>query len=173
MAGASFLRNVAGRITEILGLQTSAGAGDSGKIPALDSTGRLDSTMMPVGIVPEVVTCVTSEDLAAGNWVNLYSNSGTLTARKADATAAGKECHGFVLAGVTSPAAATVYREGANTACSGLTVGSQYFMHTTAGGQSTAAPSATGNVVQALGNAVSATSLQFVPTTVADTIVVA
>ena len=163
MSGLSFIRDVAGRLTEILGIQTSAGAGDAGKIPALDSTGRFDVSMMPVGIAPEVVVCATSENLSGGNWINLYLNGGVITARKADGTTAGKECKGFVLAATTSPDNATVYQEGSNTGCSGLTVGTEYFLSTTAGGQTATAPSASGNVVQPLGVAVSATVINFIP----------
>ena len=171
MAGLSFLRNVAGRLTEILGLQTSAGAGDAGKIAALDSTGRFDITMMPVGITPEVASCTTSEDIAAGSWCNLYLSGGVLTARKADATAAGKECNGFVLASTTSGQTATVYLDGSNTQVTGLTIGTSYFLDTTAGGSTATAPSGSGNVVQCLGKATAATALMFVPTSITDTIV--
>jgi hypothetical protein len=139
---------------------TSAGAGDSGKIPALDASGKLDTSFMPVGIGADTASIVTSENLSAGDLVNIYDNSGTPTARKADATTAGKEAHGFVLASTTSPAAATVYFEGSNTGVSGLTAGNQ-FLSTTAGGLTGTAPSATGNVVQRVGVAVSATVLNF------------
>lgn len=173
MSAKTFLRSVAGRFTEIFGVVTSAGAGNDGDIPALDSTGRLDISLMPVGITPEVVSPVTSENLSAGNWVNLYLNGGVLTARKADATAAGKEADGFVLVGSTSPAAAVVYLEGSNTGVSGLTIGTDYFLHTTAGSQTSTAPSASGNIQQPLGRATSATALMFVPTRPAHSVVVA
>lgn len=163
MAATSFLRSVAGRITEILGITTSAGAGDDGKIAALDSTGRFDISFMPVGVAAEVVTCATSENLTAGNWVNLYLNAAALTARKADATTVGKEAKGFVLVGSTSPANAVVYLEGSNTGCTGLTIGTEYFLDTTAGGQNATAPSATGNVVQPLGVATATTAINFIP----------
>ena len=42
-------------------------------------------------------TVTTSEALAAGDLVNIWNSSGA-KARKADATTAGKEAHGFVLA---------------------------------------------------------------------------
>src|SRR5436190_2350036 len=111
MAGLSFLRLVSGRITEILGIQTSAGAGDAGKIPALDSTGRFDTSMMPVGVVADTATVTTSEALAAGDWVNIHNSSGAKV-RKADATVQGKEADGFVLAAASSAASALVYFEG-------------------------------------------------------------
>ena len=138
---------------------TSAGAGDSGKIVALDAAGRIDSTMMPVGIGADTATITTSEALAAGDLVNIHSSTGA-KARKADATTAGKEAHGFVLSAFGSGAAATVYFEGTNTAVTGLTPG-PLFLATTAGGVSSIAPSAAGNIVQRVGFAISATALNF------------
>ena len=96
----------------LVAVNSSAGAGDAAKLPLLDANGRLDNTMMPVGIGADTASIVTSENLTAGNLVNIYDNAGTATARKADATTTGKEAMGFVLAGTTSPAAATVYFEG-------------------------------------------------------------
>ncbi|MEZ2293930.1 hypothetical protein [Variovorax sp. RCC_210] len=139
---------------------TSAGAGSAGKVAALDGSGRLDSTMLPVGIGADTATILASEALSAGNLVNIYNNAGTANVRKADATTQGKEAHGFVLGAVASGANATVYFEGTNTAMTGLTPGPQ-FLNTTAGGATSAAPSASGNVVQRLGIAVSATALNF------------
>ena len=156
-----YIKNNAGVLTEVEGLQTSAGAGDAGKIPALDSTGRLDNSMMPVGIGADTKSITASENLAAGDFVNVHSSSGAKV-RKADATTAGKEAHGFVLAAVTSGQNATVYFEGANTQVSGQTPGA-VFLQTTAGTAGATAPSTSGNVVQRLGVAVSATEINFEP----------
>ena len=139
---------------------SSAGSGDSGKVVALDVSGRIDSCMMPVGIGADTAVVLASESLAAGNYVNIYNNAGTANVRKADATTAGKEANGFVLAAVASGANATVYFEGTNTAVTGLTPGTQ-FLSTTAGTGGTAAPTGSGNVVQRLGFAVSATAMNF------------
>ena len=102
---------------------------------------------------------ITSEALAAGDLVNIW-NSGGAKARKADATTAGKEAHGFVLAAFGSGVPAAVYFEGTNTAVTGLTPGPQ-FLNTTAGAASSTAPSGSGNVVQRVGVAVSATAFNF------------
>jgi hypothetical protein len=139
--------------------QSSAGAGDAGKVPALDASGRIDATMMPVGIGADTASITTSEALSAGDFVNIHSSAGAKV-RKADATTAGKEAHGFVLSAVGSGAAATVYFEGANTAVSGQTPG-PVFLATTAGGATATAPSAAGNVVQRVGVAISATAINF------------
>ena len=161
MAAKKFLRNVAGRISEIVGTIISAGAGNDGDIVALDATGKLDVTVLPVGVGPDVKIHPSSESLTAGNWVNIWNDAGTLKVRKADATATGKEADGFVLANVTSPADATVYFGGINTALSSLTLGSHYWLSTTPGlGVVTTPPSGVGNVVQYLGKAISVTELE-------------
>jgi hypothetical protein len=165
---------------------TSAGAADTGKIPALnasgilddtiinatvtssankipklDGTGRLDPTVMPVGIGADTATFITSEIIAAGDFVNIYNNASVATCRKADGSTAGKEAMGFCLAGFASGATATVYFEGTNTQCTGLTPGVQFLSGTTAGKSVSAAPTGTGKVVQRIGYAISATALNF------------
>lgn len=162
MAANKYVSNSAGKLKEVIPAVVSAGGADANKIVALDATGRLDTSVMPVGISAEVLSVVSSENLAAGDFVNIYSNAGTLNVRKADNTTNGKPANGFVLAAVTSPAAATIYQiSQANTQLSSLTVGSDYFLGTS-GGVTTTAPSATGNLVQQLGRANSATSIVFV-----------
>jgi hypothetical protein len=143
---------------------SSAGAGSANQIPALDGSGRLDTTFMPVGVGADTKSVVSSENLAASDLVNLWNDGGTLKARKADATAEGKECHGFVLAGVTAPAAATVYFDGAITGLSGMTIGArQYLSAASPGARTETAPTTAGNVQQYVGVAVSATEMSFEP----------
>lgn len=137
----------------------SAGAGDSGKIPQLDAAGRIDSTVLPVGVGADTAAITTSEAVASGDFINIWNSTGA-KARKADATVAGKEAHGFVLVGVASGAVATVYFEGTNTAVTGQTAGNVY-LSITAGIATTTAPVATGNVVQRIGFAISATAINF------------
>lgn len=140
---------------------TSAGAGDSGKLPALDAAGRLDTSFMPIGVAADTASITASEALSAGDLVNIWSSTGA-KARKADATTSGKEAHGFVIAAVSSSASATVYFIGSNALVTGLTPGVQY-LSTTAGLTTTTPPSGSGNVVQRVGVAVSATNLNFAP----------
>lgn len=161
MAAKKFLRNVTGRITEILGVTVSTGVPNDGDIPALDATGRLDASMMPVGITPSAKVIVASESLSAGDAVNVH-NSGGARARRADATDPAKYAHGFVLTSVLAAANATVFFEDINTASSGLTPGDRlYLSNTTPGGVTTTPPSATGQIVQAIGVAMSATEYSF------------
>lgn len=163
MAAKKFLRNIGGVITEVLGVQTSAGAGNAGDIPSLDDTGRIDATMMPVGIGADTAIIPASEALAAGDFVNVHTDGGVAKVRKADGSVAGKEATGFVLATVSSGNNATVYFEGTNTQVTGQTAGSVVFLQTTAGKSGTIVPSASGNVVQRLGVALSTTSVNFEP----------
>ena len=160
MAAKKFLRLVGGIITEVFGVQSSAGAGNAGDLVALDDTGRINNDMMPVGIGADTVSITASENLAAGNWVNVWNDASTAKVRKADATTAGKEVHGFVLSAVTSGNPATVYFEGTNTQVTGQTPG-PFYLQTTAGAGGTTIPSASGNVVQQIGVAVSATAVNF------------
>jgi hypothetical protein len=160
MAGDKFLYNNAGVITEKVSNQASAGAGDAGKIVALDSTGRVDSSMMPVGIGADTQAITTSEALAAGDLVNIWNSTG-VKARKADASVSGKEAMGFVLAAASSGASATVYFEGTNTQVTGQTPGLVFLSATTPGLATATAPSGTGQVVQRVGYATGTTSLNF------------
>lgn len=160
MAATKFLRLIGGAITEVFGVQSSAGAANAGDLVALDDTGRLHNSMMPVGIGADTASLVASEAIAAGDWINVWNDTGTAKMRKADATVAGKEADGFVLAAVTSSASGTAYFEGTNTQVTGQTPGAVY-LQTTAGTGGATIPSASGNVVQRLGTAVSATAVNF------------
>lgn len=159
-----YINTTNGQITEREAITTSAGAGDAGKIPATDGSGRLDLSFMPTGVGPDTQTITASEALAAGDLVNVHDSSGAKV-RKADATAVGKEAHGFVLASVSNGASATVYFEGSITGLSSLTAGNM-FLSTTPGVATSTPPSGSGNVVQKIGVATSATTLNFEPGTV-------
>lgn len=155
-----YIYNNAGTLTEKEAKATSAGAGDAGKIPALDGTGRLDNSMMPVGIGADTASITTSEALAAGDLVNIWNSTGA-KARKADASTAGKEAMGFVLAAAASGAAATVYFEGTDTQVTGQTPGPVYLSATTPGLATATPPSGTGQVVQRVGYATGTTAINF------------
>lgn len=159
MAGDKYIIQSSGTLTEKQSPQTSGGAGDVGKLPALDASGRLDVTFMPTGIGADTATITASEALAAGDLVNVWNSTGAKV-RKADATTAGKEAHGFVIASVISTGSATVYFEGTNASVTGLTPGVQY-LSTTAGTASSTPPSGSGNVVQRVGFATAAAALNF------------
>lgn len=159
-----FVKMSAGRMVEeaVESVTTTAGASDADKLVRLAGDGKLDPSLMPTGLGADVLTVTASENLAAGDFVNIWNDASTAKVRKADATAAGKEADGFVLDAVTSGQSASVYFEGRNTSLTGLTIGARYYLSASAAGAVTATPpSATGNVVQFLGRASNATSLAF------------
>lgn len=160
MAAKHYLAIISGVIQEVIATVTSAGAGDDGKIVALDGTGRLDNSVMPTGIGPEVKSIVCVGAVAAGDFLNIYNDTGTAKCRKADATTSGKRADGFCLSGYTDGQSVTVYTDGINTQCTGLTPGPQW-LSTSAGLCTGTAPSSTGNVVQSVGVAISATEVAF------------
>lgn len=157
-----FLAYLNGRIRRMTALVMSTGAPDANKIVATGADGRLDESLMPVGIGADLAILPASEALSSGDFVNIWSNAGVASVRKADAAAEGKEAVGFVLDAVTTGASASVYFEGRNTSLVGLTIGARYFLSAaTPGAVTTTPPNAAGNVVQFLGQAYSATELAF------------
>lgn len=111
------------------------------------------------------LTAVASEALSAGNFVQVWNNSGSLNVRKADGSTTGKEANGFVVSAFSSSDVATVYFVGVNDQLSGLTVGSRYYLDGTTAGAITATPVTTsGKTHQFVGKALSATSLAYVYT---------
>ena len=116
--------------------------------------------MMPLGVVPEVVTAPAFEDLSAGNFVNFFSDSGTFSIRKAD-NSNGRQADGFVKAAFLTGATVTAYTDGTNANVSGLTIGTRYFLGTAGGTSATVPAAGAGVLVQPLGIAKSATELIF------------
>jgi len=187
MAAPRFLALVLGRIKMIATIATSAGAADAEKIPSTNdsgvldpsllnaattgnskvvltkSDGTLDPAIMPAGIGAAVTNMVCSENLAAGNVVNIWNDSGTEKVRKADATSVGKEVHGYVNAAFTSGDVAAVYASDKITGLSGKTPGARQYLSTTPGALTQTAPTAAGNIVQCVGVAHNATSVSFAP----------
>lgn len=163
MPAAQYLARVAGRLKKITATVVSAGAADDGKIVALDATGRISSTVLPVGIGADTKSLIASETLAAGDVVNVWNDGGVAKMRKADASAPGKEVDGFVLAAVTSGTAGLMYKEGTITGLTGLTPGAEMFLSNTPG-QLTATPlSAAGTVDQFVGIAISSSEVDYNP----------
>ena len=92
MPAKKFLRTGTGNelFDEVAGVVVSAGSANDGDIPALDAGGKLDISVMTAGIGADTSVVPSSENLAAGDLVNLWNDSGTIKARKADATTSGK-----------------------------------------------------------------------------------
>lgn len=163
MAGQGFLARVAGKTKQLFGIQSSTGAPDAGKIPALDATGKFDMSFLPTGIGANTVSAVTSEALTAGAFVNLFDNNGVMGARLAD-NSNGRPAHGYVNSAVASGVAATVNRLNTmNSNRSGLTAGKEYWLGTAGGVIPTpldpADPANVNKADQYLGIAKSATEL--------------
>ena len=159
---AKYLADLSGKISEVQPINVSAGVADAGKMAQLDANGQWHISMMPTGIGAEVTVVNAFENLAAGDFCNLFLDSAVCKSRKADATTNAKPAHGFTLVAVTSPASSTIYGISTkNTALSTLTIGADYWLATTAGAVTTTAPSTAGNLVQELGTAESATAMVF------------
>lgn len=153
---------------EVEAVVVSAGEASSGKIVALDSTGKFDESLMPAGIGPFSLTFPASEDInIAHPLINIWNDSGTLRVRNANATGATKPCHGFVKANVSSLATATVYFP--NNIVGGfveLTPGSNYYLSADTNGgaiiESAAFAYSSGKIIQFIGFAISTTQIYFV-----------
>ena len=116
---------------------------------------------MPSGIGADTEVMATSENLSAGDLVNVWNDAGTRKARKADASN-GRRAHGFVLAGTTSPANATVYFSGDLTGLTSIVPGTAYYLSgATAGAITATAPSTAGHISQEIGIGISTTAITF------------
>lgn len=147
-----------GDLVEEVAIGSSAGAGDASKIVKTGADGKIDGTLIPGS---ETLTLMASENLTAGDWVNVWDDGGTAKMRKADASnGMSHECHGFVLETITSGATGKFYGEGINTQVSGMTSGVTYFLAGTPGSETATPPTTGGHILQKLGVAVGATAIK-------------
>jgi hypothetical protein len=152
-----YIALLAGLEQEVEGTVAGGTAAQNGKIVALGTDGKLDASLMPVGIAADVFATTAGEALTAGDFVYITA---TGTARKASATSGGNPAVGFVLTSAANAASVTVYFEGSNTALTGLTVGARYYLSSATAGGVTATPvSGAGTLHQFLGRAYSATAI--------------
>ena len=155
----AYIALVNGVDTEVQGTVTGGTAAQAGKIVATDGTGRLDPSIMPVGVMADTYSGTAAEALSAGAYVYIKSDGQVANASGASG---GNPCIGFVLTAVTAGASALVYFEGRNTALTGLTVGARYYLSDTTPGGATATPVVgAGKLHQYLGRAISTTTLSF------------
>lgn len=103
------------------------------------------------------VLLTASETLAAGDFVNFWSDGGTAKMRKADASD-DRAADGYVLQAVASGDKGYAFVDGVNTAVTGLTVGPLYLGES---GAASSTAAGAGSVVQSVGFATSATSAVF------------
>lgn len=158
---ANYLNTLNGHLAQETPIVSSTGVSDASKIVQTDSGGHLDVSVLPAGILTQVAVLPASEALAAGDFVNVFDDTGTAKVRLATAATSGKSAHGFVLAAVESAANATVYFEGQNTQVTGATAGEVWLSATTPGSFTSTAPTGTGKVQQLIGTAISATAIDF------------
>jgi len=102
-----------------------------------------------------------SENLTAGDLVDIWNDGGTEKVRMAD-TSENYLADGYVIDAVTSGNIAIVYTIGINRELSGMTPGAKQFL-TTDGDVTETAPSTSGYVIQEVGIALSATEMKFEP----------
>ena len=128
-----FLARVAGKTKQIFAIATSAGVADAGKIPALDTAGRLHASMMPLGIGAQSVQAKASEAIGAGKFVNFFDDGGVFSMRLAD-NSNGRQADGYVNETVASAATGAAYPlDGTNANMTGLTIGVRYWLGTAGG----------------------------------------
>lgn len=157
-----FLTVTAGGLTQESAINTSAGAADGGKIIKLDAGGKIDSTMLPLEAGSEF-DVVASENLSQGDVINLFNDSGTLKARKADATDGTKPGDGYAVEAISSAGTGTIHvGNGTLTKTShGFTLGARLYLATTAGAMTETPPSGSGNLVQRVGKVIDANTVAF------------
>ncbi|MCJ2072413.1 hypothetical protein MKK75_27085 [Methylobacterium sp. J-030] len=163
MAAPKFLQAIAGVVTSVTAA-VLGGAGSANQLVATNASGLIDPSFLPAGQGADIVTAPASEALSAGALVNLWSNAGALAARNADSSSAsgGKKISGFVLAAVAQGGTASVYRSGPNTAVTGLTPGSDYWLGA-AGAAASSPDTASGHTTQYAGTATAAGVLDVQP----------
>lgn len=164
MSAQKFLALVGGKMRQVAAIITSAGAADANKIIAAGPDGRLDASLLPVGVGVNTVSAVASEACGAGKFVNLYGDAGELKMRLAD-NSNGRPAHGFVQAEVLSAATGAVFPlDTTNAGVTGLSAGGEYWLGTAGGviaAPLDAADDANANKInQLLGVAMSATELR-------------
>ena len=139
------------------GVSSSSGPSEAGEFPVLDSSGKIDSSLLPNGIGTDAVSAEAAETLAAGDFV-YFNATGQLL--KADASEIAKQARGFVPEGITSGQTGNVFFDDTNASVTGLTPGATYYLSdSTPGAIDTVAPTTTGSIVQRVGFASTAATL--------------
>ncbi len=158
MAAKKYIELLNGKLKQKQATVVSSGPANDGDLPALDSNGKLDPSVMPVGIGADVAVLPASENLGAGDYVNIWDDAGTPRVRLAD-NSNSRDAHGFVKDAVTSGNNATIYFEGSNDDLAGLTAGSRYYLDTAGGVTATPPAAPAAQISQLVGYAVNATTI--------------
>lgn len=154
----TFMGRVAGVIKNLPFLQVSAGASSAGQPVALNSSGLIDTTMLPPSSSGQVQRSDTAaQAISAGQLIN-FGPSGV---RPADSTS-GYPADGYSPNAVASGGTGTFNLIGVISGLSGLTKGTDYFLGANGAPILAASlPTAAGTIVQRIGKALSATEINF------------
>lgn len=140
------------------------GVGNAGKIAHLNASGQWDESMMPSGIGADTDVRPASENLSAGDIVNIFNDGGTIKCRKADAGVNKYKASGYVKAAVTAGDDATIYFDGK---CAGTftinDIMKPVFLGDTAGSKTLTPVSGSGKIHQEIGSVTSLTEFDFEP----------
>jgi len=150
---------VNGELQEVEASDTSAGAADAGKVPALNAAGKIDDTLLPDGVGADAITGTASGAISAGKLINIFDDGGTRSFRVADASN-GREAHAFANDPIADAASGSVLKEGTMAGLTGLTIGGPVYLGTN-GDVTQTAPTTSGHISQRVGIAVSATEVDF------------
>jgi hypothetical protein len=157
MAGNKYMKLESGKKRLQTANDVSAGAGDAGKLVALNAAGVIDPSMLTD---QDVSNLVAFENMSAGDYVNLFLDASVIKARLAD-NSNDRAAMGYIDDTVTAAANVNIFFEGSNTNLSGLTIGARQYLGTV--GQTIEVPldptSVTGDIHQLLGVAISATEI--------------
>jgi len=163
MSGNKYLNRDAttGQITEKLSADLSAGAGDAGRIVALNAQGEIDSSMLPeIGSA----AVVAGEDLAAWDVVEVYNDAGTPKARKSSAASGTpRSAVAFTKTAILTGVTGKVYFEGVLSGQVGLTPGARQYLSETFGAITATPIVGAAKLHQFIGKAISATEVDFDP----------
>lgn len=146
---------------DFTGLTTSdADAGDltTGFLPPA----RLSENSISIG-KSKTNSVRVSDAVTAGMFVNIWNNGGLFFVRPASAAQTGFSAHGFVLQDGAVGTAVPVYTWGYNPLCLGQLPGRQFLSATNPGKVSSAVPQTPGQIIQMVGVASDATTVQFTP----------
>ena len=95
MPARTYIQQINGVNTKVTPLTIGGTPTQAGEIAALDANGRLDPSLMPVGVVADTITADAFEALSAGDYVYVRTSDNLIA--KASAAAGGNVAIGFVL----------------------------------------------------------------------------
>ncbi len=155
-----FLKYDNGELVQKSSISQSLGTSDGGKLIALDPvTGKLHQSLMPSGIGADTTSIVASENLNAGDLINIWDDGGVAKARKANNSTKATRAMGFVLDSVLANQVALIYHEGNNNQLSNLVAGEILYLDGNSGAVTNAPPATPNSISQKVGYATSPTSM--------------